>query len=213
MSEIDVSGIVKNLFSGRADAFLSMRPPLFSSDAHISYISSLRAWLIKNKDGSVRTSFEIIQSKETRDAMLAQLKQGGCLSDAMSLLWKSAGPLELRAVEELLRRLSNDVVPNKQVCFRPYEEPRYRAGLRMQLGEDPVPAAIGGVHNNWPGLPDGISVASVLIYLEPWAAAQSGLAVELTEFSPFDFQAVSQSGFCEFHHRLQTKNEGSLTDF
>ena len=57
----------------------------------------------------------------------------------------------------------------------------------MQLGENPIPAAIGGVHNNWPGLPDGIAVASVLIYLEPWAAAKSGQTVELTDFSLSDF--------------------------
>ncbi len=57
----------------------------------------------------------------------------------------------------------------------------------MQLGDDPVPAAIRGVQNPWPGLPDGINVASVLIYLEPWAAAQTGEAVELADFSPFDF--------------------------
>jgi hypothetical protein len=119
--------------------------------------------------------------------MFSQMKKGGSLSDALSLLLKRAEPLELRTVEELLRRLSNEVVPNVPVCFRCYEEPRYRAGLRMQLGDDPVPAAIGGVHNNWPGLPDGIGVASVHIYLEPWAAARSGRAVELAEFSLFDF--------------------------
>ena len=57
----------------------------------------------------------------------------------------------------------------------------------MQLGDNPVPAAIGGVQNAWPGMPDGIGVASVLIYLEPWAAAQSGESVELAGFSPYDF--------------------------
>lgn len=119
--------------------------------------------------------------------MLSQMKQGGRLSDAMSLLWKRAEPLALRVVEELLRRLSNEIVPDTPVSFRPYEEPCFRAGLRMQLGDDPVPAAIGGVQNPWPGLPDGISIASVHIYLEPWAAAQSGQAVELADFSLIDF--------------------------
>jgi hypothetical protein len=139
----------------------------------------------------LRTSFEIMQSKDTREAMLSQMKQGGRLSDAMSLLWKRAETLELRAVEELLRRLSNAIVPNAPVSFRCYKEPRYRAGLRMQLapegrGDNPVPAAIGGVHNPWPGIPEGICVASVLIYLEPWAEARSGQVVELADFSPFD---------------------------
>jgi hypothetical protein len=128
-----------------------------------------------------------MQNKETRDSMFSQMKQGGRLSDSMSLLLKKAEPLELCTVEELLRRLANEIAPNLSVSFRPYDEPRHRAGLRMQLGDGPVPAAIGGVHNNWPGLSDGIAVASVLIYLEPWASAISGKTVELASFSPFDF--------------------------
>jgi len=56
-----------------------------------------------------------------------------------------------------------------------------------RLGNDPVPAAIGGVLNSWPGMPEGISVACVLIYLEPWAAARSGRDIELADFSPLDF--------------------------
>jgi len=186
-SEIDISGMARHMFDGKADAFSSMMPPGFNTDAPGSYISSLRALLIRDEDGSLRTSFEIMRSKDTRGAMLSQMEQGGRLSDAMSLLLKRTEPLELRAVEELLRRLSNEIIPNTPVSFRPYEEPRYRAGLRMQLGDNPVPAAIGGVQNPWPGLPDGINVASVLIYLEPWAAAQSGEDVELAEFSLVDF--------------------------
>jgi hypothetical protein len=57
----------------------------------------------------------------------------------------------------------------------------------MQLSDNPIPAAIGGVHNNWPGIPDGIDVATVLIYLEPWAVTQSGQTIELNNFSPSDF--------------------------
>ena len=187
MSEIDIAGMARHMFDGKGDAFSSMRPPGFNTNAPGSYIYSLRAWLIRDEDGSLRTSFEIMQSKDTRGGMLSQMKQGGHLSDAMSLLLKRTEPLELRAVEELLRRLSNEIVPNTPVSFRPYEEPRLRAGLRMQLGDNPVPAAIGGVQNPWPGLPDGINVASVRIYLEPWAAAQSGRAVELADFSLLDF--------------------------
>jgi hypothetical protein len=57
----------------------------------------------------------------------------------------------------------------------------------MQLGDNPIPAAIGGAHNTRPGLPDGISATSVLICLEPWAAAQTGRAVELADLSLLDF--------------------------
>ena len=187
MSRIDIYGMIKNMFSSKGDAFSSMRPPGFNTDASGSYIHPIRAWLIEDKDGSLRTSFEIMQNKYTRGAMISQFEQGGHLSDAMSLLLKRAEPLELRAIEDLLRRLSNEIIPNAPVFFHSYEEPRYRAGLRMQLGDDPVPAAIGGVLNSWPGIPDGISVACVLIYLEPWAAAVSGKSVELADFSPTDF--------------------------
>jgi len=186
-SNVNITEMARHMFDGKADAFLSMRPPGFNTDAAGAYISSLRALLIKDKDGSLRTSFEIMQSKDTRGAMLSQMKQGGHLSDAMSLLMKRTEPLELRAVENLLRRLSNEIVPNTPVSFSSYNEPRYRAGLRMQLGDNPVPAAIGGVQNSWPGLPDGINIASVHIYLEPWAAAQSGEDVEPAEFSLSDF--------------------------
>ncbi|MHC4574105.1 MAG: hypothetical protein ACYS76_08230 [Planctomycetota bacterium] len=103
-------------------------------------------------------------------------------------MWKRLQPLELWAVEELLRRLSDVVVPGTPVHFYPYDEPRYRAALRMQLGENAIPAAIGGVLNPWAGLPDQVSAAAVLIYLEPWAAAQSGQAVELAEFPRFLFE-------------------------
>jgi len=179
--------MARHMFDGKANAFSSMMPPGFNTDAPGAYISSLRALLIIDKDGSLRTSFEIMQSKDTRGAMLSQMKQGGRLSDAMSLLLKRTELLELRVVEELLRRLSNEIVPNTPVSFCGYEEPRYRAGLRMQLGDNPVPAAIGGVHNTWPGMADGIDIASILIYLEPWAAAQSGEDVEPVDFSLSDF--------------------------
>jgi len=187
MSKFDIPGMVKNMFSGKADAFSSLRPAGFDTDAPGSYIHPIRSWLIYDEDGSVRTSFEIMRSKNTRDAMHSQMNQGGRLSDTLSLLLKRSEPLELRAIEELLRRLSSEIVPSTPVSFRPYDEPRYRAGLRMQLGDNPVPAAIGGVQSHWPGLPDGIAVASVLIYLEPWAEARSGKVVELADFSLFDF--------------------------
>jgi hypothetical protein len=112
--------------------------------------------------------------------------QGSGLSDALLLLWKRSETIELRDVEELLQLLVDVIAPKVSVRFLAYEEPRYRAALRLQLGDSPIPAAIGGVHNPWAGLSDRISVASVLIYLEPWATAQSGQIVELADFSLFD---------------------------
>jgi len=187
LSKVDISRLARHIFDGKGEAFSFLQPPDFAEGSQGSYISATHAWLIKDENGSVCTYFEIMQNKNSKDSMMAQMKQGARLSDAMCLLWKQAEPLELRTVEELLRRLSDAIIPNTLVSFCPYEEPRYRAALRMQLSDNPIPAAIGGVHNNWPGIPDRVDVATVLIYLEPWAAAQSGQTIELHEFSPFYF--------------------------
>ncbi|MEN6577772.1 MAG: hypothetical protein ABFD90_15620 [Phycisphaerales bacterium] len=88
-------------------------------------------------------------------------------------------------MEGLLRRLAEQVVPKTPVRFCPYEEPRYRAALRMQSGDNPIPAAIGGVHHRWSILPEGVQVASVGIHLEPWASARTGQVVELARGTPF----------------------------
>jgi hypothetical protein len=39
----------------------------------------------------------------------------------------------------------------------------------------------------WPNMPDGVSSACVQIFLEPWATAQSGQVVELSDFPLSDF--------------------------
>lgn len=91
----------------------------------------------------------------------------------------------LRTIEELLRRLSEQVIPGAPVQFRSYEEPRYRAALRMQLGDEPAAAALGGVLRPWSVLPEGVWVASVTIHLEPWASIRSGQPLGLTEGTPF----------------------------
>ena len=117
--------------------------------------------------------------------MNEQIHQGVKLSDTLTL-WIRSEKLELRTIEDLLRRLSEMIVPEIPVRFCPYEELRYRVGLRMQLRDNPIPAAIGGVHIPWPGLPEGARFASILIYLEPWAASRSGQTIELEDFSISD---------------------------
>ena len=87
--------------------------------------------------------------------------------------------------EALRRRLAEKVVPQIPLRFRPYDEPRYRAALQMHLGDNPIPAAIGGAHNHWSILPEGVQVASVMIPLEPWASILSGQTVDLVEGTPF----------------------------
>jgi RNA polymerase sigma factor (sigma-70 family) len=186
LSQVDVSQVAQRLFDGKGQAFSFMRPPGLASESGGSYITASRAWLVQDQDGRLCTSYELIQRKASGKELKERIHQGNKLSDTL-FLWKKAEALELRDMEDLLRRLAGVVVPQTLVRFCPYEEPRYRAGLRMQLGDNPIPAAIGGVHTRWPGLPEGASFASILIYLESWAAAQSGQVIELVDFSPSDF--------------------------
>jgi RNA polymerase sigma factor (sigma-70 family) len=188
--QIDISGLnlserARHLFTDRAKTLSYLLPPDFAEESPDAYISVGRALLIEDDDGSVVTMGELMRKKATQKAFVERMKAGACMSDAMGLLWKQLEPLDLRAVEDLLRRLAEQVVPEAPVRLFPYDEPRYRAALRMQLGDNPVPAAIGGVLQPPPGRPQGLHVASAAIYLEPWASARSGQAVELVKGSPF----------------------------
>jgi RNA polymerase sigma factor (sigma-70 family) len=185
ISQIDLSERARQLFTDRAEALSYLLPPDFIEKSRGAYVSAERAVLIKDQDGSVVTMAELMGKKATQEAFSERVKEGGCMSDALGLLWKQLEPLELRAVEDLLRRLSEQIVPETPVRLSPYEEPRYRAALRMQLGDNPIPAAIGGALNPWQGLPPGLYVASVAIHLEPWASIQSRQTIELVEGTPF----------------------------
>jgi len=67
------------------------------------------------------------------------------LSDVLDLTWMTAAPLELRSVQELLEGLTSGVLPGVQVLFSPYDEPRYRSALQLQVGDVLARAASGGV--------------------------------------------------------------------
>ncbi|UCG57386.1 MAG: sigma-70 family RNA polymerase sigma factor [Phycisphaerales bacterium] len=185
MSKVDLSQIKRQMFEGKEQAFSFALPPGFAEGSSGSHVSARQAWLVQDEDGSVRTTYELMQAKATRDALTAQMKKGSRLSDALYLLWKRPEALELREVEEQLRRLAELITPDTPARFCPFEEPHYRAALRMQLGDNPIPAAIGGVMNPLSGMPDRVDIAAVIIHLEPWASAQSGQIIELAEFPAF----------------------------
>jgi hypothetical protein len=88
------------------------------------------------------------------------------------------GALELRAVQELIERLTDAVLPGAPVRFIPHDEPRYRSALRLQLNGIDMPGAVGGVLAGWAGQPAGTTAAHVRLFLEPWASVRSGRAVE-----------------------------------
>ncbi len=106
------------------------------------------------------------------------------ISDVLDLTWMAAGSLELRSVQEVLKRLSSAVLPGVQVRFSTYDEPRYRSALQLHVGDVSARAALGGVLVEWPGRPPGADAAHLRIFLEPWATAQSGQVVEFDQVPP-----------------------------
>jgi hypothetical protein len=180
VSKIDLNEAARKVYAGQRTAALSyLLPPGFEAEASGSYLTAQRDLLIQEEDGSVLTMGELVAKQATREAFRERMEKGSRWSDTLGLVWKQPEPLELRAVEELLRDLSEQVVPGAPVQFLPRQEPRFRAALRMQLGASPIPAATGGVLHHVSVLPEGIDVASVTIYLEPWASVRSGEVIEL----------------------------------
>jgi len=182
--QIDFSRIAERMREDPERAFSFLSPPDFAREAPGAYLSATRALLIKDDDGSVLTMYELMRKNEKQAAFHAKARRGARMSDILWLLWKQAEPLELRAVEERLRHLAEAVAPGVSVDFAPYDEPRYRAGLRLQLGANPIPAALGGVLDPRPKSSDRVHAGSVMVYLEPWAAARSGQAIELANDVP-----------------------------
>jgi hypothetical protein len=156
-------------------------PPGFAEGRPVSYWHLGRGLLIQDEDGSVYTQYELWSSKTSREDFEATWRRGFRISDVLVLSWLRPRPLELRDVEALLRRVSDAVVPTISASFTSYDEPRYRSGLRMQLGDLPVPGATGGTLEPWPGMPDDAEIAGVQLYLEAWAAARSGQTVALAK--------------------------------
>ena len=143
------------------------------------------------------TMYDLIQNEDNAQADDTAFIQSGRLSDIMVLMWMRTETIEMQSVEELLRRLSGEIAPKIEPHFLPYDEPSYRSVLRMQFGDILIPAAIGGVCYALPWMPDGVSLASVRIFLEAWAGAQSGKTVELEEISSLLKQALKKTPPCE----------------
>jgi len=156
-------------------------PPGFAEGRPVSYLHLGRGLLIQDDDGSIHTQYELFESKMSRGELEATWKRGFRISDVLVLSWLRPRPLELRHVEALLRRVSEAVIPKTSVFFTSYDEPRYRSGLRMQLGDLHIPGATGGILEAWPGMPDDVEVASAQLYLESWASARGGQVIELAK--------------------------------
>ena len=193
VSKIDLDAVARRFYDDRAQALSYLLPPGFVEESSGSYITAQRSLLVQDQDGAVLTVSELMEKKATQEAFAKQMQEGSRLSEALGLVWKQPEPLELRAIEELLRGLAEKIVPGTAVRFVPRTEPRFRMALRMQLGNSPIPAATGGVLNRPSMLPEVTYVAGVTIHLEPWASARSGQVIGLAEGSPFPhFDANNQ---------------------
>lgn len=177
----DISEAARAMLMGRFSIGL---PPGLAEGVRGSYVHATRAWLIQKEDGQVCTTAQVMKEAPTRQEAHNLMQQGHCLSDALNLWWLDEGHMGLRSLEDLLRRLATAIVPGVQVQFATYEDLRFRAALQMQLGEISIPAAYGGVFESWPGIPEGVSTASVQLFLEAWATLRTGQAVELVDWAP-----------------------------
>jgi RNA polymerase sigma-70 factor (ECF subfamily) len=159
-------------------------PPEFAEGRPVAFWRAGRGLLFQDENGAVDTQFELLRRKDSRQDMETAWRRGFRISDVLVLSWLRPKPLELHDVEALLRRLAEAVLPDTPISFGVYDEPQYRAALRLQLGNLPIPGATGGILNPWPGLPNDADLANVRLYLESWASARSGQAISLAEL-PF----------------------------
>jgi RNA polymerase sigma factor (sigma-70 family) len=179
---LDAGGLVDLLGSTSArdyrDRLQRVLPPGFAEGRAGSFIRATRGLVYPRGDAPVRTTYQLLQDSADQQAFRDGMR-GGRLSDVLDLAWMVEGPLELRSVQELLERLTAAVVPGAPLRFAHCDEPRYRSALRLEFGDAPAPAAVGGVLAGWPGRPAGVDGAHVRLFLEPWATVRSGQAVEL----------------------------------
>ncbi|MEK7995373.1 MAG: hypothetical protein AAB403_16345, partial [Planctomycetota bacterium] len=82
--------MVQDISAGNEKALSFLRPPGFNEGSQESYISAMRAFLVQDEDGSLRTAYELMQRKDSVGALKTQIKQGKRLSEAMSLIWKKS---------------------------------------------------------------------------------------------------------------------------
>jgi RNA polymerase sigma factor (sigma-70 family) len=152
-------------------------PPGFQDGRPGAFLRATRAILFPDGSERVQGVYELLQRSPDEQNLRAGMK-GARLSDTLDLTWMVAGPLELRSVQETLERMAAAVLPGVPVRFSPFDEPRYRSALLLYLGDHSMRAASGGVLAPWRGHPPDAAAAHVRIFLKPWAAAQSGRAVE-----------------------------------
>jgi RNA polymerase sigma factor (sigma-70 family) len=183
---LDVAAAAAHLlsFSGDdRDRLQSILPPGFAEGRPGAFLRASRGLLLAGEDGSVRTTYQLLQDSADSAAFRAGLAAAR-ISDVLDFTWMAAEPIERRSVQELLQQLTATVLPGASMRCVHYDEPRYRAALRLHIEGEVSPAAIGGVLAGWQGRPPGVDAAHVRFFLEPWATVQSGHAIDFDRFPP-----------------------------
>lgn len=184
---LDVAAAAAHLLSFSSDdhgRLRSILPPGFAEGVPGAFLRASRGLLLASDDGSVRTTYQLLQDSADSAAFRAGLATAR-MTDVLDFAWMAAGPIELRAVQELLERLTAAVLPGAAIRFVPYDEPRYRAALRLHIEDDESPAGVGGVLAAWQDQPAGVNAAHVRVFLEPWATVLSGQVVEFDPLPAF----------------------------
>lgn len=157
--------------------FKALWPPGFAEGRPGAFLRVTQTFVSWSARGVERTTYQLLKDSADTQTFRAGL-QDARISDVLDLTWMTPGPHELRSVQELLERLTADVLPGTPVLFSSYDEPRYRSALLLRIADMTAPAATGGVLAEWPGRPRGVNAAHLRIYLEPWATVTSGQLIE-----------------------------------
>jgi len=170
-----------HIFSGHSQGATQGLPPGIATGQPCAYLYPARSIFLRDGQGIWRSMVEMSQLKERPKE---EVWKNAGLSDLLVLQWIQLELLELHAVEQRLRNLLQAVVPETAFGLEPYSSPRYRNGLRMQFEGSTLPAAVGGVLEPWPGLPNDSFAGMLVLCVEAWASAHSGQDIKLDNAKP-----------------------------
>jgi hypothetical protein len=155
-------------------------PPGMAEGRPVAYYRLTAGLVVLGEGGDLKTVADLVADERLKDNKMWRL------SDVIDLSWMETRPLQLHEVETLLRNVCGKVLPGVSIRFHTHDEPRYRVGLRLYLGECPTPAATGGVLEPSPAMPQDTAASHVRMYLQVWASVMTGTAVDFRSLPAAD---------------------------
>lgn len=144
------------------DRLQTMLPPGFAQGRPGRFLRLTRAIGKHDADGSMASAYELLQNGTLE-------REGIVTIPVFDLTWMVEGTLELRSVQQQVEELIGTFPTKPDVRFTTYYEPRYRASFQLHFGDASARVAVGGVLNEWPGHPRGMTAAHVRLFVESWA--------------------------------------------